>query len=117
MSYFVRNYGHLSFPVGDDNQIGFRASQVAALNALNAHFFGRTEPAIVVMPTGSGKSAVLTAAPFILRASRVLVLTPSRLVREQLAENFASLVDLRKLEAMSREAIACDLYGCTVRYV
>ncbi len=47
---------------------------------------------------------MLTAAPFVLRAKRVLVLTPSRLVREQLAENFASLVDLRKLEAMRSTA-------------
>jgi hypothetical protein len=39
-------------------------------------------------------------AAFILRAERVLVLTPSRLVREQIAENFRVLSDLKKIEAL-----------------
>ena len=47
------------------------------------------------MPTGSGKTAVLIAAAFVLRATRVLVVAPSRLVREQIADEAASLVTLR----------------------
>jgi len=41
------------------------------------------------------------AVAFLLRAQRVLVLTPSRLVREQIAENFRALVDLKKTEAVA----------------
>jgi superfamily II DNA or RNA helicase len=52
------------------------------------------------MPTGSGKTAVIMALAFLLQAERVLVLTPSRLVREQLAENFRALVDLKKAGAL-----------------
>jgi superfamily II DNA or RNA helicase len=49
------------------------------------------------MPTGSGKTAVLMMLPFFERANRVLVVTPSQLVRNQIAEGFASLDLLRKL--------------------
>ena len=35
-------------------------------------------------------------SPFVLRASRVLVITPSRLVREQITDDFSSLETLRK---------------------
>lgn len=49
------------------------------------------------MPTGSGKTAVLMALPFLLEARRVLVVTPSRLVREQIADDFAELTVLRRL--------------------
>ena len=52
------------------------------------------------MPTGAAKTTVLMATAFLLRAERVLVLTPSRLVREQITENFRALVDLRKIEAL-----------------
>lgn len=54
------------------------------------------------MPTGSGKTVVLMATPFLLRATRVLVITPSRLVREQTAERFAQLDPLRSLGVIGR---------------
>lgn len=52
------------------------------------------------MPTGSGKTAVLMMAAFVLRARRVLIVTPSVLVRNQIAERFASLETLRKIKAL-----------------
>ena len=108
MSYFSKNYNNLTYPIASSPTAadGFRLSQLAAIHAVGAHFFSRTEPAIVVMPTGSGKSAIISAIPFVLRATRVLVLTPSRLVREQLAENFQSLVDLHKLGAIPSKPAA-----------
>src|SRR5258708_35660872 len=48
------------------------------------------------MPTGSGKTAVLMMTPFVLRTTRVLVITPTRMVREQIAEDFGGLVTLRR---------------------
>lgn len=47
------------------------------------------------MPTGSGKTAVMMMTPFLLASRRVLVVTPSRLVRGQIAEQFAKLSLLR----------------------
>jgi superfamily II DNA or RNA helicase len=100
MSYFSANYPMLRFPIAGTNRPGFRTSQIAAAYAVAAHFFGSNEPAIVTMPTGAGKTVVLMTLAFLLRPERVLILTPSRLVREQIAENFGALVDLKKIEAI-----------------
>ncbi len=75
-------------------------AQLAAVHALSAHFFARKEAAIVVMPTGSGKSAVMVMSAFVLRAHRILVLTPSRMVRDQLGEAFSELALLRSVGAL-----------------
>lgn len=97
MSYFRNSYSDLRLPIGNP---GFREAQVAAIQAVGAHFFNSNDPAIVVMPTGSGKTAVLAALAFTLRVERVLVLTPSRLVREQIVDKFSSLEDLKYLNAL-----------------
>jgi len=62
------------------------------------------------MPTGSGKTTVLMALAFVMRAQRVLVLTPSRLVREQIAENFGALVDLKKIEALPLDLVSPKVF-------
>jgi len=100
MGYFSANYSKLSFPIIDGRRPGFRPAQIAAIHAVSAHLFGSKQPALVTMPTGAGKTTVLLALAFLLRPQRVLVLTPSRLVREQLAENFSVLADLKKIEAL-----------------
>jgi len=100
MAYFSTHYDKLRYPVSDGRPPGFRSAQIAAIFAVSAHFFNSKQPAIVTMPTGSGKTTVLMAVAFSLRAKRVLILTPSRLVREQIAENFSALVDLKKIEAL-----------------
>ncbi len=100
MGYFSTHYDRLRFPVSPARPAGFRLAQIAAIHAVSAHFFNSKQPAIVTMPTGSGKTTVLMALAFVLRAERVLILTPSRLVREQIAENFSALVDLKKIEAL-----------------
>jgi superfamily II DNA or RNA helicase len=102
--YFRRFYDRLSYPIGQDGKIGFRAAQIAAIQAANSHLYSKpTLPAIVVMPTGSGKTAVMNALAFTQRAQRVLVLTPSRLVREQIAEGFGTLSDLREVGAFPQD--------------
>lgn len=47
--------------------------------------------AIVVMPTGSGKSAVLMLVLYLIRKQRVSIVTPSKMVRGQIAEDFSKL--------------------------
>ena len=62
-----------------------------------SHFTVDDQPAIVTMPTGSGKTAVLMMLQFVLRNNRILIITPSRLVRGQIAEDFSSLRILRDI--------------------
>lgn len=103
MSYFQTNYKFLEYPIETEESSGFRNAQLGALHAIGAHFTISNQPAIIVMPTGSGKTAVLIASTFLIRPQRVLIITPSRLVREQIAEEFTSLETLKKIGAVSKE--------------
>ena len=77
---------------------------MGAIMAVAAHFTLDQSPAIVTMPTGSGKSAVLAACPFVLNARRVLVVAPGKMLRTQLAEDFLNLEDLRKAGVLQTES-------------
>lgn len=100
MSYFSDHYSAFRYPIRTEGAAGFRTAQLGAIHAAAAHFVTRTDPGIVTMPTGSGKTAVLIAAAFVLRARRVLIIAPSRLVREQIAEEVSSLATLRSAGAL-----------------
>jgi len=58
------------------------------------------EPAIVSLPTGYGKTAVIMALPFVLAAKRLLVVEPSDVLRRQTAGHFRALSTLRKLQVL-----------------
>jgi superfamily II DNA or RNA helicase len=95
----------------DDGVSGLRDPQRAALHAVLGHFGQSSDPALVVMPTGSGKTAVLQAVPYASGAGRVLVLTPSRLVREQIAHGFAQLDPLRRLGVLDSGVVGPRVYA------
>lgn len=104
MSYFFEGYGSIQLPISDGETPGLRRAQVGAIHAIGAYFsLPRNEPGIVVMPTGSGKTAVLCVTAFILRTKRALVLTPSQLVRSQMAEQMASLAVLKRAGVLPQE--------------
>lgn len=96
-SYFKQYYLSIQLPVGEGAEPGLRRAQLGAYHAIASHFTLSNEPALVVMPTGSGKTAVLMMTAFGQRARRALVITPSVLVRRQIAERFGSLVKLRDI--------------------
>jgi superfamily II DNA or RNA helicase len=88
-TYYTTHYADLRFPIAAaPGQVGLRKAQLGALWALGSHFTVSSEPALVVMPTGSGKTAVITLIPFLLQAGRVLVITSNRPVRQQIASEF-----------------------------
>ena len=64
--------------------------QIEALCATENHFSDNTKPniALVVLPTGCGKTGVAVLAPYLLNASRVLVITPSLKISQQIHEEF-----------------------------
>ena len=103
MKYFSDNYKKISYPIIPMTDPGLRRSQVGAIHAISSFFTIKKEPSIVVMPTGSGKTAVMMMSPFVLNSSRVLVITPSRLVRNQIAEEFKSLSTLNDIGVLTEK--------------
>ncbi|WP_081346479.1 DEAD/DEAH box helicase [Mycobacteroides chelonae] len=78
----------------------WRSPQRGALGALLAYWsVHHSSSAVVSVPTGSGKSAIATAAPYLTGAERVLVVVPSRDLRAQLANDFRSEQVLRSIGA------------------
>lgn len=65
---------------------------VAYLKILN-HFENSSEEALVVLPTGSGKSGLISLAPFKVCKSRVLVITPGNITKKSIAKNMEVLED------------------------
>lgn len=103
MSYFSEQYSKLAYPLASNPGGGLYNAQVGAIHGLASHFTVEERPAIVTMPTGSGKTAVLMMTPFIVRSTRVIVVTPSRLVRGQISEDFRRLRTLREIGVLPDE--------------
>lgn len=103
MAYFQEHADNLRIHEGDAPNSGLRRGQVGALHALAGHFIERQQPAIVCLPTGYGKTAVMTAAGFIAKAKRVLIVTPTNALRVQAARSFRTLETLRRLGAIPDE--------------
>lgn len=79
---------------------GLRPGQLGALHSILAHFSVYDEPAVVSLPTGYGKTAVVMSVPFAMRVGRVLVVEPSDALRKQTASHFKELSTLRRLAAV-----------------
>ena len=115
MSYFENNYPQFRYPFEGDDTPGFRPAQLGAIHAAAGHFEMRSDPGVITMPTGSGKTAVLAASAFVLRARRVLIIVPSRLVREQIAEEIGELVTLKATGAVPDDLECPKVYNTKSR--
>lgn len=85
---------------------GLRTGQLGAVWAIASHFTASREPVQAVLPTGVGKTAVMTLLPFLVPTSRILVITPGRLVRDQVVEEFITLRDLKSAGVCDRTMAA-----------
>lgn len=85
-------------------RIGWRVPQFGALGALAAHWsLPQQDPALVSLPTGTGKTTVAVAAAHLCVAKRVLVVVPSVELRRQAAAAFASESVLLGIGALRRD--------------
>lgn len=73
---------------GNPAVIGLRRPQIGALHAALAHATRSTEPATIVMPTGTGKTETMLALNARQRFERLLVVVPTDALREQIAGKF-----------------------------
>lgn len=93
-----------------DNEVGLRKPQLAALYIALGHLASApTEPATVVMPTGTGKTDTIFSLIIAGAFPRTLILVPSDALREQTAEKFLELRNLRHMQAISPSVIAPNI--------
>lgn len=98
MSYFSTLYSMVRYPIATEQNKGLRNAQIGAIHAIAAHAtIDPLDTAVIVMPTGSGKTTVLMLAPYILLKTKVLIVTPSTMVRGQIADEFTRLKTLKNI--------------------
>lgn len=90
MNCFTKGYGRLQLFQQKNNKAGLFKNQIGAIGSVLSHFSTRTAPALITMPTGTGKTAVMIVLSYALKGQKILVITPSQLVREQITKNFRS---------------------------
>ena len=111
MSYFAEHYSALKYPFECDDSPGLRSSQLGAIHAIASYFSLRKRNAgMIVMPTGSGKTAVLMMAPFLTMAQKVLIVTPSKLVRSQIYDDYSALKTLKKAKVFDTQETAPQVF-------
>lgn len=92
---------------------GLRNAQIGAICAIHAHLItNKTESAIIVMPTGSGKTDTMIASIVLEQFTKTIIAVPSALLRHQLAEKCLTLGILKDYKLISEKAlfpIVCEL--------
>jgi superfamily II DNA or RNA helicase len=81
--------------------LGLRTPQIGALHAIHAHWTVSDEPAMIVMPTGTGKTETMLSTLVSQRCNRVLVIVPSLILRDQIFGKFTTLGLLKKLGVLA----------------
>ena len=96
--YFADNYSKISYTREEEGKSGLRKAQLGAVHAIASHYsIGHQSGASeIIMPTGSGKSAVMMMAPYVLVAKKLLIVVPNVMLRGQLQEGFKTLELLKK---------------------
>ena len=110
-SYFEKQYKKLKFVKGTNTSPGLRNAQMGSIHAISSYFtIQRNKAAIIVMPTGSGKTAVLMMSPYVVGSKKALVVTPSVMVRGQIVEDFAALRTLCNATVFNNSAKKPKIY-------
>ncbi|MER9375456.1 DEAD/DEAH box helicase family protein [Mesorhizobium sp. M0491] len=83
---------------------GLRRPQIGALHAALAHATRSTEPATIVMPTGTGKTETMLALNASQQFDRLLVVVPTDALREQIAGKFETFGVLKSQACLDASA-------------
>lgn len=84
---------------------GLRPPQVGAVYATLAHWKVSSEPATIVMPTGTGKTETMIALLVHQRFSRLLIVVPNDALRTQIAEKFLTFGVLKEFGVIGPGAL------------
>ena len=74
-----------------DGMPGLRKPQLGALHAILGHIISPAESAIVVLPTGTGKTETMLSTLIAFKCQKLLVTVPSDALREQISNKFITL--------------------------
>lgn len=85
-------------------QPGLRRPQIGALHAALAHATRSTDPATIVMPTGTGKTETMLALNANQRFESLLVVVPTDALREQIAGKFETFGVLKQQKCLDETA-------------
>ena len=91
---YESNYKIKKEIVENDNiiRVGLRTPQVGAIHAILSNITNpKYKEGIVVMPTGTGKTEVMLTTFLSEEIKRLIVITPSNALREQIGNNFTLL--------------------------
>lgn len=101
---YNENYRIKKEIVCNDNiiKLGLRTPQVGAIHAILSNITNpKFKSGIVVMPTGTGKTEVMITSFLSEEIERLLVITPSNALRNQISEKFKGLGILKKIGIIS----------------
>jgi superfamily II DNA or RNA helicase len=82
---------------------GLRSPQIGALHALEAHWCVSEREALVVLPTGTGKTETMLSTTVSNKIKKLLVVVPGDALRGQLSGKFSTLGILPKFGIVSEE--------------
>lgn len=107
MTGFFASYADsVTFPgAGRSNEtVSYRSCQAGAYWAFKSHLTTHPDDAAIIsLPTGAGKTALMMLAAFEVSADRVLIIAPNKVIRNQLADRFRSLEGLDEAGALDSE--------------
>lgn len=88
-------------------QYGLRPPQIGALHSILSHWSISNKPALVVMPTGTGKTETMLSLLVANQAPRILVIVPTVSLRTQISNKFIGLGILKAepFEIVSKYAL------------
>ena len=104
--------GKFHFNKETGNSPGLRSPQIGALHALMAHVEDGEDRAIVVMPTGTGKTETMLAFLIANVCEKVFVIVPSDALRSQTNKKFKELGLLPKLLRTGDRSLSCKSTFC-----
>lgn len=97
--------GLFKFKKEGENEMGLRSPQIGALYALMAHMEDGEKSAVVVMPTGTGKTETMLAFMVAHLCRKVFIVVPSDALRNQTYKKFRSLGLLIRLGVVPKEIL------------
>ncbi|ALR11736.1 hypothetical protein MYCSP_09985 [Mycobacteroides saopaulense] len=97
--------GSIGFRPHEDPH-SLRRPQIAALHSIVGYqSSGLTDPALVIMPTGTGKTETMLAWMVAARPEKLLVVVPTTALRNQIAEKFETLGILQRERIVAHTAL------------